>query len=240
VLPQIALYELPFLNFGEHLPPELDTFSVNPRLRVEPVCNLHSITTNQAAIIALFRVINRCVGNLPPLPGVFPNYPTPVVRNAGAERELTMMRWGISTAYALRAHSARSCQEVAHCTVMPISTARRANTPDIERLSYRAMGGCSGRLYLSQDRQNIGREGVRSLPVCGHAFCLRIPQISAVSQNCTLCLLLSQSGAGYSVRSMYSGGFPVSSTASGAGAGGAGSASGAGAGGAGSREAGTW
>ena len=35
------------------------------------MCNLYSITTNQAAIIALFRVINRYVGNLPPMPGVF-------------------------------------------------------------------------------------------------------------------------------------------------------------------------
>jgi hypothetical protein len=37
------------------------------------MCNLYSITTNQAAIIALFRVINRYVGNLPPMPGVFPD-----------------------------------------------------------------------------------------------------------------------------------------------------------------------
>jgi putative SOS response-associated peptidase YedK len=58
------------------------------------MCNLYSITTNQAAIIALFRVINRYVGNLPPMPGVFPDYPAPVIRNAGSERELTMMRWG--------------------------------------------------------------------------------------------------------------------------------------------------
>jgi putative SOS response-associated peptidase YedK len=57
--------------------------------------NLYSITTNEAAIIALFRVINRYVGNLPPMPGVFPDYPAPVVRNAGADRELTMMRWGM-------------------------------------------------------------------------------------------------------------------------------------------------
>jgi hypothetical protein len=42
------------------------------------MCNLYSITTNQAAIIALFRVINRYVGNLPPMPGVFPDYPAPV------------------------------------------------------------------------------------------------------------------------------------------------------------------
>jgi hypothetical protein len=59
------------------------------------VCNLYSITTNQAAIIALFRVMNRYVGNLPPMPGVFPDYPEPVVRNAGTERELVMMRWGM-------------------------------------------------------------------------------------------------------------------------------------------------
>jgi hypothetical protein len=61
-------------------------------LQVRSICNLYSITTNQAAIIALFRVMNRYVGNLPPMPGVFPDYPAPVVRNAGAERELTIMR----------------------------------------------------------------------------------------------------------------------------------------------------
>jgi len=44
------------------------------------MCNLYSITTNQAAIIELFRVINRYVGNLPPMPGVFPDYPAPVIR----------------------------------------------------------------------------------------------------------------------------------------------------------------
>src|SRR5271163_2526150 len=59
------------------------------------MCNLYSITTNQAAIAALFRVINRYVGNLPPMPAVFPDYPAPVVRNVGADRELIMMRWGM-------------------------------------------------------------------------------------------------------------------------------------------------
>jgi hypothetical protein len=36
------------------------------------MCNLYSITTNQEAIIRLFRQINRYVGNLAPVPGVFP------------------------------------------------------------------------------------------------------------------------------------------------------------------------
>jgi hypothetical protein len=59
------------------------------------MCNFDSITTNQAAIIALFRVMNRYVGNLPPMPGVFPDYPAPVVRHAAGERELIMMCWGM-------------------------------------------------------------------------------------------------------------------------------------------------
>lgn len=55
----------------------------------------YSITTNQAAIIALFRVVNRYVGNLASMPGVFPDYPAPVIRNTDAGTELTMMRWGM-------------------------------------------------------------------------------------------------------------------------------------------------
>jgi putative SOS response-associated peptidase YedK len=56
------------------------------------MCNLYSVTTNQEAIRALFRVINRYVGNLPPMPGVFPDYPAPVVRNAGDEPDMVLMR----------------------------------------------------------------------------------------------------------------------------------------------------
>jgi hypothetical protein len=48
------------------------------------MCNLYSIATNQEAIRALFRVVNRYVGNLTPMPGVFPDYPAPVVRNSAA------------------------------------------------------------------------------------------------------------------------------------------------------------
>ena len=60
------------------------------------MCDLYSITTNQAAITALFRVMNRYVGNLQPMPGVFPDYPAPVLQNAAGERELAMMRWGMT------------------------------------------------------------------------------------------------------------------------------------------------
>src|SRR5258705_907326 len=59
------------------------------------MCNLYSITTNQEAVIRLFRVLNRHVGNLLPMPGVFPDYPAPVVRNVGTDREMVLMRWGM-------------------------------------------------------------------------------------------------------------------------------------------------
>jgi putative SOS response-associated peptidase YedK len=59
------------------------------------MCNLYSITTNQAAIIALFRVVNRYVGNLAPMAGVFPDYKAPIVRSGVEGRELARARWGM-------------------------------------------------------------------------------------------------------------------------------------------------
>jgi putative SOS response-associated peptidase YedK len=67
------------------------------------MCNLYSITTNQAAISELFRVVNRYVGNLPAMPSVFPDNPAPVVRlTEDGERELTMMRWGMPSPPSLQ------------------------------------------------------------------------------------------------------------------------------------------
>ena len=69
---------------------------VEPIVGKEPImCNLYSITTNQAAIIALFRVVNRYVGNLAPMPGVFPDYRAPIVRTGAEGRELATARWGM-------------------------------------------------------------------------------------------------------------------------------------------------
>jgi putative SOS response-associated peptidase YedK len=61
------------------------------------LCNLYSITSNQEAIRALFRKVNRYVGNLAPMPGVFPDYPAPVIRNTDADDmwEIAILRWGM-------------------------------------------------------------------------------------------------------------------------------------------------
>jgi putative SOS response-associated peptidase YedK len=60
------------------------------------MCNLYSITKGQRAIIEFTRAMRDTTGNLPPLPGVFPDYLAPIVRNApDGARELTMARWGM-------------------------------------------------------------------------------------------------------------------------------------------------
>jgi putative SOS response-associated peptidase YedK len=52
---------------------------------------------------ALFRVTKDLTGNLPPMPGIFPDYAAPIVRMAEGERELVMARWGMpSPAFALK------------------------------------------------------------------------------------------------------------------------------------------
>lgn len=61
------------------------------------MCNLYSMTKNVDAIRRLFKVdpANDRAGNMPPLPGIYPDYPAPIVRNAGGGRELAMARWGM-------------------------------------------------------------------------------------------------------------------------------------------------
>jgi putative SOS response-associated peptidase YedK len=46
------------------------------------MCNLYSLTTNQEAIRRLAQVMVDNTGNMPPLSGVFPDYPAPIVRNS--------------------------------------------------------------------------------------------------------------------------------------------------------------
>lgn len=68
-----------------------------------PLCNLYSMTKGQQAIRELAGAMRDKTGNLPPLPGIFPDYPAPIVRNQPGGRELTMARWGMpSPVFALK------------------------------------------------------------------------------------------------------------------------------------------
>jgi putative SOS response-associated peptidase YedK len=60
------------------------------------MCNLYSITKGPQAIRDFARAMRDRTGNLPPIPGVFPDYFAPIARNApDGVRELTMARWGM-------------------------------------------------------------------------------------------------------------------------------------------------
>jgi putative SOS response-associated peptidase YedK len=62
------------------------------------MCNLYSVTKGQDAIRAFTRATRDTAGNLPPMPGVFPDYSAPIVRNAAdGVRELALARWGMPT-----------------------------------------------------------------------------------------------------------------------------------------------
>ena len=67
------------------------------------MCNLYSMSKGQAAIRELVKTFDDRTGNLPPLPGIFPDNFAPVVWNGPDGRVLSMMRWGMpSPAFALK------------------------------------------------------------------------------------------------------------------------------------------
>ena len=68
------------------------------------MCNLYSVTKGQTAIRDLFDAMDDKTGNLPPMPGVFPDYSAPIVRMTADEtRELALARWGMpSPTFALK------------------------------------------------------------------------------------------------------------------------------------------
>jgi putative SOS response-associated peptidase YedK len=71
------------------------------------MCNLYSETKGQQAILAFTRAIRDRAGNLPPMPGIFPDYTAPIVRtSADGVRELVAARWGMPTpVFALKGKS---------------------------------------------------------------------------------------------------------------------------------------
>lgn len=74
------------------------------------MCNLYSLSKGQQAIRDLARAMRDTTGNLPLLPGVFPDYAAPIVRSApDGVRELSMARWGMpSPVFALKGRNSDS------------------------------------------------------------------------------------------------------------------------------------
>jgi putative SOS response-associated peptidase YedK len=58
------------------------------------MCNLYSQTKGQQSIRDAARAMLDRLGNLPPLPAIFPDCMAPIVRGNGGDREMIMARWG--------------------------------------------------------------------------------------------------------------------------------------------------
>lgn len=68
--------------------------SAPPARRPQPP--VYSITKDQTAILEFTRAMRDRTGNMPPLPGVFPDTTAPIIRySEDGVRELTMARWGM-------------------------------------------------------------------------------------------------------------------------------------------------
>lgn len=60
------------------------------------MCNNYALTRGQTAIREAARAMRDLTGNLAPMPGIFPDYPAPIVRTgADGVRELALARWGM-------------------------------------------------------------------------------------------------------------------------------------------------
>lgn len=74
------------------------------------MCNLYSLTKGQDAIRCIFApvlthesALHDAAGNLPPQPGIFPDYAAPIIRNGPEGFTLTRARWGMpSPAFVLK------------------------------------------------------------------------------------------------------------------------------------------
>ena len=111
------------------------------------MCNLYSLTKGQAAIVALVRAMRDTPATFRPMPGNFPDYPAPIVRNApDGVRELAMARWGIHQPTGFWRRSVTNIPEREEPALAALAQtgdplrralASRANTPTPKREKHR-------------------------------------------------------------------------------------------------------
>jgi hypothetical protein len=72
---------------------------------------------------------------------------------------------------------------VPHCAVIPSPAPRRPGPPSVQRLGNRPVACRARRLYLTDNRQHVRREGVRRGPVRCGALHLGLVQIGGIAQR---------------------------------------------------------
>ena len=57
------------------------------------MCSLYSVTTNREAIRRLSQAMSDTIGNMPELPGIYPDYLAPIVRlDSSGQGEVVLAR----------------------------------------------------------------------------------------------------------------------------------------------------
>jgi hypothetical protein len=165
------------------------------------MCNLYSMTKNLDGIRNLFGALNHKVGNLPPMPGIFPDYEAPVVRNVGEERELLLMRWGMPSPPQFGGppitnirntsspHWRRWLKPESRCLVPFTSFSDSANPGSLKNAdgSKHPLAGKKDVVWFALNEERplaafagiwtpcIGTRGTKANPIEGDHFGLRIP-----------------------------------------------------------------
>src|SRR5580658_754594 len=79
----------------------LRAHSANESVSTKRIVDVQPLLDDQGpqAIRDFARAMRSDVGNLPPLPGVFPDYSAPIVRSGPEGRELVLARWGMPSPF---------------------------------------------------------------------------------------------------------------------------------------------
>jgi putative SOS response-associated peptidase YedK len=89
------------------------------------MCNLYSMVTNVEAFrrfVKAFEIAEQ-LGNLQPLPGIFPDYPAPIIRNGRKGPELVSYRWGMPTPRSILEQAAKKRAEKLAAKGKPVDLA---------------------------------------------------------------------------------------------------------------------
>lgn len=142
------------------------------------MCNLYSMTKNVDATRRLFGALNSRVGNLPSLPGIFPDYPAPIVRSASDVREIVMARWGMpSSPFTLMQSAKRRAAKLkAKGTQVSVKEILRLE-PDCGVTNTRPLLAFAG-IWTNWTSVRKAREGEITAELFGFLTCEPMPRLA--------------------------------------------------------------
>ncbi|MGJ4941435.1 SOS response-associated peptidase [Bradyrhizobium sp. HKCCYLS1011] len=118
------------------------------------MCNLYSMTKNADAIRRLFGALNSRVGNLPSMPGIFPDQPAPIVRDGTDGREIVMVRWGMPSSQRAQMDATKKRAERLEAKGKPVDFKELLRLePDSGTTNIRNVGSAHWKRWLAPENR---------------------------------------------------------------------------------------